>query len=216
MIDQSRNNLPVRSLRAALLVLMKILFRIEHHGMENIPSGGPLVVTANHVTYFDPFWIGVRVYRTMRFMTWDKVFENPISDAIFRWFGAFPVSLENAESGAYKASMKILHKGQALMVFPEGGRSRDGNLLPFKEGAARLALRTGATILPVAVIGGEKIWSARMRFPRPRKVRIEYLPPISCPRIRSESKEDFSRATAELTERIRNVIEERLRAATRA
>ncbi len=204
MLDQGKQTFGVRLLRGTLLLLMRILFRIEHHGSENIPSEGPLILAANHVTYFDPPWISVRVYRTVRIMTWDKLFVPP-AGWILRWFGAFPVSLSNPESSAYRAALRVLRRGEALMIFPEGGRSPDGSLMPFKSGAARLALRTGAAIVPVAVHGGERVWSKKMVFPRPAKVHIYYLPPIR--------PEQFPGNADELIEQVRERIASGLRAA---
>lgn len=182
---------------------MRIFFRIEHRGMENVPRAGPLLVVSNHTTYFDPFWIAVRIYRTVRFMAWDKIFQYPIAGRLLRWLGAFPVSLENPESSAFKSSLKVLRMGEALMIFPEGGRSPDGKLLPFKEGAAHLALKLEVTILPVAVHGGARVWGPMMRFPLPRKVRVEYLPPIT--------PEKFENSVSGVTQQVRNIIESHLR-----
>ncbi len=203
MLDQGRDKLHVRLLRGALLLFMRVLFRIEHTGMENIPGSGPLIIVANHVTYFDPFWVAVRVYRTLRFMAWDKIFGIPVAGRVFRWFGAFPVSLDNPESSAFKTALGVLQKGEALMIFPEGGRSPDGRLMHFKPGAARLALRTGAAILPVAVHGGAAVWNRHMWLPRPRKVLVEYLPPIP--------PGNADATPASLTAALRGTIERRLR-----
>jgi len=178
MLDQGKETLDVKLLRGTLLLLMRVLFRIEHRGMENIPREGPLLIVANHTTYFDPFWVSVRIYRAVRFMAWDKIFRFSLAGAIFRWLGAFPVSLESPESGAYKNCLKVLRRNEALLIFPEGGRSPDGCLLPFKEGAAHLALKTGTTVLPVVIHGGIRVWGTAMVFPMPRKVSVEYLPPI--------------------------------------
>lgn len=190
---------------------MRICFRIEHHGRENIPPNGPLIITANHVTYFDPFWIAVRVYRALRFMAWDKIFRYPLLRNIFRWLGAFPVNLDNPEFGAYKVALRVLRRGEALMIFPEGGRSPDGILQPFKEGAAWLALKTGAAILPAVVHGGDRVWSPKMTFPRPRKVSIDYLPPIRLTKLDNTSKHEFERAAAALTATLRDAITTRIR-----
>ncbi len=204
MLDQGKQTVGVRLLRGTLLLLMRILFRIEHHGTENIPGEGPLILAANHVTYFDPPWISVRVYRTVRIMTWDRLFVPP-AGWILRWFGAFPVSLSNPESSAYRAALKVLQRGEALMIFPEGGRSPDGSLMPFKSGAARLALRTRAAIVPVVVCGGDRVWSKKMLLPRPAKVRIYYLPPIR--------PGQFPRDADELIEQVRDAIASELQAA---
>ncbi len=184
---------------------MRILFRIEHVGAENVPEEGPLLIVANHTTYFDPFWIAVRIYRAVRFMAWDKIFEFPAAGALFRWLGAFPVSLENPESSAFKTSVRILRKGEALMIFPEGGRSPDGSLMPFKEGAAHLALKLGVPVLPVVVHGGARVWGPQMRLPMPRKVRVEYLKMIP--------PDQFENSTVGLTRQLRAAIEPRLKKA---
>jgi len=211
MIDQGSNAISVKLFRGLLMGTMRVLFRIEHHGLGNIPANGPLVIAPNHVTYFDPFWVGVPMRRAVCFMAWDKIFTIPVAGRILRWLGAFPVSLVNPESSAYKTALRVLKGGKALMVFPEGGRSADGRLQPFKEGAARLALKTGATVLPVAIHGGENVWSPKMWFPRPRKVRVEYLRPVSCPRFEPGSKEEFEGAAATLTSEIRVAIASRLK-----
>jgi 1-acyl-sn-glycerol-3-phosphate acyltransferase len=200
MIDIGQNTLGVRLLRGILLFCMRILFRIEHNGMEWIPRNGPLIIAANHVTYFDPFWIAVRMTRKVHFMAWDKIFTFPPAGWLFHWLGAFPVNLGSPEYSAFKAALRILKNEEALMIFPEGGRSPDGVLMEFKDGASRLALRTGAAIVPVVVHGGERVWSSRMILPRPGKVRVEYLEPIyPCPG-------ELDCDEADLTDRIRRRI----------
>ena len=211
MLDQGQNRFFVHFMRGSLFLAMRILFRIEHHGMENIPAHGPLIITPNHVTYFDPFWVSVRIYRAVRFMAWDKIFAIPIAGALFRWLGAFPVNLEAPEFGAYKNALTILQKQEALMIFPEGGRSPDGTLMPFKEGAARLALKTGASILPVLVEGGEHVWSPKMLIPRPGKVMVNYLCPIAVPPTPPGKRDDFEKAAAALTRQIHDALATALR-----
>src|SRR5262245_1071348 len=210
MIDQGRDTTSVRFVRTSLYLPMRLLFRIEHRGTENIPATGPLLITPNHVTYFDPFWVAVRVYRTLRFMTWDRALAVPVGGRILRWLGAFPVSLENPESSAYRASLRILRAGEALMIFPEGGRSPDGRLQPLKPGAARLALKTGATILPVAVLGGHEVWGPQLSLPRPRKVVVEFLRAFVPPAVEERDRAAFENAATEVTGRIRAALDEAL------
>ena len=204
MLDAGKNSFGVRLLRATVLTMMRILFRIEHSGMDGIPTSGPLLIVSNHVTYFDPFWIGVACYRRIRFMAWDKIFSFAPAGILFRWFGAFPVSLTRPESGAYKTALRILKEGEALVIFPEGGRSTDGSLMNFKNGASKLALKSGASIVPVAIVGGEKVWSRGMRLPRPAKVRVFFLPPIF--------PDSYPEDPAALMDRIRSTINDKLTA----
>lgn len=209
MLDTGSRTLGVRCLRGALWGLMRVLFRIEHRGFEKVPPAGPILIVPNHVCYFDPFWIGVAIHRRLRFMAWDRIFAIPGVASLFRWLAAFPVSLAAPESSAYRASLEILRRGEALMIFPEGGRSPDGSVQPFKEGAARLALRGGATIVPVAILGGHDVWGPQRWLPRPRKVVVECLDPIPCPRA-SLAKAEFDSAAASLTAQIRSAIAARV------
>jgi 1-acyl-sn-glycerol-3-phosphate acyltransferase len=178
---------------------MKVLFRVEHIGLENIPRKGALIVVANHVTYLDPFWIALPLNRTVRYMAMAPLFRYALMDRVLRWFGAFPVSLHSPDSNAYRTALSILTRGEALMIFPEGGRSPEGKLTPFKGGAASLALRTGATIQPAVVLGGSRVWCPSMRLPRPRKVRVRFLEPIL--------QAAFERTPEDLTRQIRRVIQ---------
>jgi 1-acyl-sn-glycerol-3-phosphate acyltransferase len=143
-------------------------------------------------------------------MAWDRALAFPVAGNILRWLGAFPVSLENPESSAYRTSLEVLRAGQALMVFPEGGRSPDGRLQPLKKGAARLALRTGAAILPVAVLGGHEVWGPQLRLPRPRKVVIEFLPPIHAGSVEERDRSAFEHAARSVTDRLAEVLRSRL------
>jgi 1-acyl-sn-glycerol-3-phosphate acyltransferase len=206
MLDAGKNSFGVRLLRVTMLTIMRILFRIEHNGIEGLPPEGPLLIVSNHVTYFDPFWIGVACYRRIRFMAWDKIFSFAPAGMLFRWLGAFPVNLTKPESGAYKTALRILKEGEALVIFPEGGRSGDGSLMNFKNGAANLAMKSGASIVPVAIAGGEKVWSRNMRFPKPAKVRVFFLPPIV--------PDSFPENPALLMDQIRSMIDKKLTAET--
>lgn len=203
MLDLGRSNPGVRLFRKGLDFLMKVLFKIEYGGPENIPERDALIVVANHTTFLDPFWIGLRFYRTLHYMAMAPLFKYSWSAKILRWFGAFPVKLENPESSTIKTALSILSRGEALVLFPEGGRSKGGRLTPFKDGAAKLALRTGATILPAVVLGGSRVWPPGMLLPRPGKVRVHYLKPIP--------REAFEHMSAgELTLHIQEVIKTEL------
>ena len=159
-------------------------FRAEFHGAENIPAEGACIITPNHISYGDPIWITIPVYRRVYYMAWDKPFEIPVLGFIMRAFGAFPVSLEStADASAQRSALEVLGKGRALVIFPEGGRTRTGKLMPFKMGAFRLALTHGIPIVPVSIKGAEKIWPIGRTFPRPGKLVITYHPPIQVERV---------------------------------
>jgi 1-acyl-sn-glycerol-3-phosphate acyltransferase len=163
--------------------LFRLLFKIEFHGAGNIPAQGPCIITPNHVSYGDPIWITVPIHRRIYYMAWDKPFEIPVLGWVMRAFGAFPVNLESAaDASAQRNSLEVLRKGGALVIFPEGGRTRTGKLMPFKMGAFRFALTHGIPIVPVSIRGAEKIWPIGRAIPRPGKLVITYHPPIEVER----------------------------------
>jgi len=164
--------------RWLMLTLCKLYFRVEFEGKEHVPSQGPMIVAPNHVSYLDPIWISLPIKRPLRYMTWNQMFKIPLLGPLMRAYGAFPVNLDTGDRGALKHSLKHLRAGGGLVIFPEGGRTRTGELMPFKPGVIRLALDTNVSIVPVTVIGGYRAFAPHHKFPRPRKLKIVYHPPL--------------------------------------
>jgi 1-acyl-sn-glycerol-3-phosphate acyltransferase len=178
----------------------RLVFKIKFRGVENIPLEGACIITPNHVTYADPVWMTIPVKRRIYYMAWDKPFRIPVLGLLMRMFGAFPVNLDvAADASAQREAIELLRNGKALVIFPEGGRTRTGKLMPFKMGAFRMALAHGVPILPVSIKGAENIWPVGRVFPRPGRLTITYHPPIEVERI----TEDASRS--ELKERARQL-----------
>lgn len=178
----------------------RVLFKIEFHGVENIPLEGACIITPNHITYADPIWITVPMPRRIYYMAWHKPFQIPILGQLMKMFGAFPVNLDvAADASAQREAIELLRKGRALVIFPEGGRTRTLKLMPFKMGAFRLALTHGIPIVPVTINGAETIWPVGRMLPRTGKLTIIYHPAITVSRV----AEDTSRL--ELKERARNL-----------
>ena len=108
-------------------------------------SPGGLLVVSNHQTYFDPFWISLPITRDLRYMAWDKAFDWFFVGFLIKQLGAFPVNTKFGSRRSFRQSVKLLNEGKTLMVFPEAAREfADGEFLPFKPGAAQLALQTGS------------------------------------------------------------------------
>jgi 1-acyl-sn-glycerol-3-phosphate acyltransferase len=161
-----------------LRTLFRILFRIEYSGLGHIPVGGPALIVPNHQSYLDPMLVGAAIPRSVRYMAMKKLFKwRPVA-AFLKFYGAFPVSLRSADKGAIKTCIRFLRAGELVMIFPEGGRSRDGKLLEFFQGFARIALIEQVPIVPVTISGAHRVWSPYQRLPRPGKVRLTFHPPI--------------------------------------
>src|SRR5215216_7699768 len=104
--------------------LCRLWFKAEFHGAENIPAEGACIIAPNHVSYGDPIWITIPVYRRVYYMAWDKPFDIPVLGFIMRAFGAFPVNLEStADASAQRSSLEVFARGGALVIFPEAGRT---------------------------------------------------------------------------------------------
>jgi 1-acyl-sn-glycerol-3-phosphate acyltransferase len=186
--------------------LFRLYFRIEFKGVENVPREGAMIVAPNHVSYIDPMWVSIPLDRPLRYMTWDKMVGLPLLGKVMRAYGAFPVKVDtpSGDRAALRHSLDQLRTGGGLMIFPEGGRTRDGKLMPFKPGVIRLALDTGVPIVPVTIIGGYEAYAAHHLFPRPYKLKVIYHKPIklSPPADDSQTKE----YVREQTERLRSII----------
>lgn len=152
----------LRAYRRGLVLLAKLCFavysrRFEVIGKENVPREGPLILVSNHINNADPPAIIAAVPRHPMFMAKREMIGWPILGPAFRIFGAFPVRRGAADLSALHAASEVVERGDMLVMFPEGTRSRTGGLTKTHPGTAIVALRTGAPVLPVAITGTESI-----------------------------------------------------------
>jgi 1-acyl-sn-glycerol-3-phosphate acyltransferase len=187
--------------RPGLLALCRAYFGLQLFGTEHIPLAGPLIITPNHQTYADPPLVSLPVRRSVHYMAWDRLFEIPGLSWTIRRLRAFPVSLEAHNPRATREAVRLLDAQEALMIFPEGGRSPDGSVQPFKTGAFRLAVSLNVPLLPVTISGGTASWPPGRALPRPGNMRITYHPPIQ-----PDPSLDPRRAALELARRTRELI----------
>ena len=167
----------IDALRPVVHAFSRALWRISYRGAENIPAEGGLVIAANHQTYFDPFWVGVRVRRPVRYLAWDEAFRWPLAGKALELLGAWPLVLDRGNPTAYRRSLNWLRGGGAVMIFPEGQRAfADGEVSRFKAGAVRLALEAGVPLLPVTIRGGDRVWPRGRRVPRTGRVEVVFHP----------------------------------------
>lgn len=196
--------------RGLAWLISKPLWFIRFRGRENIPppGSGAVLVAANHQTFADPAWIGIPIKHDLRFMAWDEAFKWRFIGPLISYLGAFPVSLETGGTiKAMKEALRALRSGAALVVFPEAAREiADGEMLPFKTGAVRVALQAKVPILPVTIGGGNRIWPRGQTWPRLfRRVTIIYHPLLHVTEDESiDQHENLDRWTAKLKDIVRN------------
>jgi glycerol-3-phosphate dehydrogenase (NAD(P)+) len=173
--------------RAVIQPFFHLYFRMSRIGREHIPQEGPVILAANHRSFLDPFVIGCMVRRPCYFVAKKELFENRLQAWFLNSLGAFPIDRGNADGDAMDTARAILERGDCVVIFPEGTRIRPGGLGRAKRGVARLALQTGAPVVPVAVIGTETVrrgWRIR-----PHKVRLRAGRPLHFPKVEDPSRQ---------------------------
>jgi 1-acyl-sn-glycerol-3-phosphate acyltransferase len=123
--------------------------------------------------------VTIPIRRRIYYMAWRRLFDIPVLGWLIRRLRAFPVDIESAETRATREAVRVLRAGHALMIFPEGGRSRDGRVGPFRPGAFRLATSLRVPVLPVTIAGGHECWPPGQVLPRRGRMTITYHPPVT-------------------------------------
>ena len=181
-----------------------IVFRTRVYGRENIPAEGAVILAANHASNIDPPLMASLIERPVSYMAKIELFENPIFGAAIRRCHAFPVKRGASDRGAIKAAVTVLKEGHMLGLFPEGTRSKTGELQKAEAGIALIASMTGAPIVPVAILNSHRIFANGGLLPQ---LRIMYGVPISFQGDR-KSKEALDAFSAEIMAHIAQMKEE--------
>jgi 1-acyl-sn-glycerol-3-phosphate acyltransferase len=163
--------------KALVAPFMRVWFGLRWEGVERIPAEGPVIIAPNHKSFWDAFFLGVAAGRHVRFMGKTELFEGRLGRLFVR-LGAFPVRRGKADEDALETARVILRQGGVLALFPEGTRIRDPDALGEpRSGAGRLALETGAPLVPAAISGSERLFLGPL--PKPRRVRLSFGEPIA-------------------------------------
>ena len=181
--------------------LLLLFFRLGRMGREHIPKRGGVLLAANHRSFLDPFVIACCTLRPCYFMAKRELFEGRLQGWILNGLGAFPVRRGDSDEEAMETARQLLERGEAVTVFPEGTRIRRGSLERPRRGVGRLALETGAPVVPIAVLGAER--ARRGWRIRPIKVRVRCGRRLTFPRVQRPTE----RLAAELSERIWPCVE---------
>lgn len=184
--------------RSIVYGILKPIYRIEAIGKENIPKEGGVLLCTNHIHNFDPPVVGIMAPRPISFMAKEELFNVPILGKILPRVNAFPVKRGMSDREALRTGLKVLKEGKVLGLFPEGTRSKTGELGKGLAGAGFFALRTDAEVVPCAIIGPYKAFS---------RLKIVYGKPIDMKSLR-ENKASAEETTEVIMEEIRKLIEQ--------
>ena len=189
---------------------LRVLFRLEAHGVERVPRDGPVLLVSNHSSVLDPPIIGAVTPRQMTFLAKAELFRLPPFGALLRRLNARPVRREGADAAALRTVLRVLGERRVLLTFPEGTRGVEGVLRAPKAGAGMLAVLSGAAVVPVYVSGSGRAWPKGQRLPRPVKITVHFGPVLALPRREGGERKDHYEAVsrammaaiAELKERV--------------
>ncbi|MFA4910508.1 MAG: lysophospholipid acyltransferase family protein [Desulfobacteria bacterium] len=176
--------------------------RLDIIGHRNIPKSGGVILAPNHISYLDPLLLGVGVKRKVYSMAKEELFKNAILRFVMTHLNAFPVKRGKMDRYALKRSLQILNQGKVLNVFPEGTISLNGNTIEGKPGVAWLALKANVPIVPVKIIGSEKLLPDGKVFPRMGRAKIIFGQPIFFENKNNTYKKNNKRMTEKIMEEI--------------
>ncbi len=194
--------------RVATVLHSLITFRARGFGAENVPNG-PVILAPNHASFMDHFFTGAFVRRRVQFMGKSQLF-NGIQGQVFNHGGVFPVRRGHHDEEAFISAFEILARGGAVVMYCEGGRSRTGKLADrAKPGIGRLALESGAPVVPVAILGSHQVrnWK-KLHFPR---VTVQYGEPFRFEPATDTTRDQQQAAADAIFDRIRELHEELVR-----
>ncbi len=190
----------LRVVRFMLYLFFRIFHAIQYRGALHIPKAGPVLIAANHPSYLDPLAVGLGTERLVRFFALKEILDLPVVGWLARQWGTLGVVPRGDNEPMVRKAIRVLGRGGAIGIFPEGRRSFQYTMGPVKPGVGRLAVQSGAPVVPCVIYGTWKAWPHRTGLPHPAKIVVEFLPPITFERV--DTRENHQR----IAERVREAI----------
>lgn len=192
--------------RFIFFLFFKMFFRLKIVGRENFPMTGPVIVAPNHASFLDPIIVGVGAPRKLSYLARDTLFRfRPFATAL-KWAHVSPIKRETGDVNAFKTALSKLKQGEPLLIFPEGTRSKDGDLQEPKLGIGFLQNNSRAAILPCYVKGAVEAWPRHSKFPRSRRVSVYFGRPLNLDmEFSSNKKELYLQVAREVMRSIREL-----------
>ncbi len=181
--------------RGLLRLIYAIIFPLKIVGKENMPKEGGVLLCANHISLLDPITIGIKLDRQVKYMAKAELFKVPVLGWIIKKVGAFPVKRGGVSKESIKTALKTLRGGNVMGIFPEGTRNSDAGVA--KKGAASFALRSGAAVVPAAIVGHYKLF---------RRMTVIYGAPIDLSSFDGAGSESLEAVTDVIMGRIHEMV----------
>lgn len=207
-----------RALRGMARTVFRLAFRARSHDPARVPKSGPVLLVANHQSYLDPPLIGSMVtHRELDYIARMGLFKDPLMRALMPVTNCIPIREQGGDAAAIREVLRRLEAGRAVLIFPEGTRTPDGAMRPFKRGVAVLVKRARCPVVPIAVEGCYDSWPRDREMPRfggPCRVAVAYGEPIAYEELMGDGAEAGLARLARIVDGMRLSLRAELRRAS--
>ena len=186
-------------LRLSAQLVGVTFYRLRVEGREHWPTNTGGLVCCNHQSFFDPPLIGMTCSRQMSYLARDTLFKVPILKQVMTFLDVIPIDREGSGLSGLKETMKRLRAGELVLIFPEGTRTHDGELLPLKPGFCSIARRSRVPLIPVCMDGAYQAWPRTSPLPLPGRLAVVIGEPITADEVAAMNDEQL---VAELDKRM--------------
>src|SRR5436853_480962 len=166
----------------------KFYFGWRVYNPERVPVRGPVILASNHASILDPPLVGAGLRRSINYLARENLFRFPVVGWVLRKWNSVPVDREGGGAKGLKAILDRLLNGNAIILFPEGTRTRDGKLQPARSGIGLTVIKSSAPVVPCRVFGTYEAYGRHLKFPRPRPVAVKYGRPLDFTAFRAEAR----------------------------
>lgn len=163
-------------------------FRWRVFDAQNVPLTGSIILASNHASFLDPPLVGSGIKRDINYLARESLFRSPGIGALLRSWNSVPVDRDGGGAKGLKIILDRLLAGHGIILFPEGTRTKDGNLQPARSGIGLTVIKSTAPVVPVRVFGTYKAYGRHHKFPRPHRVAVKYGKPMNFEALRAEAK----------------------------
>jgi 1-acyl-sn-glycerol-3-phosphate acyltransferase len=187
-------------------VLYQFYFGWRVFNAERVPLSGPVILASNHMSFLDPPLVGAGIRRGINYLARESLFRFPVLGWILHRWQTVPVDRDGGGAKGLKAILDRLLDGGAIILFPEGTRSRDGKIQPARSGIGLTVIKSQAPVIPVRVFGTFEAFGRHMRVPRPSRVAVKYGSPMHFVQLRAEAKVCSKPRLKEIYQEVANQI----------
>lgn len=181
-----------RSVQWITLVLLKVLFRYQYRYADRLPMSGGTLICPNHTSHLDPMAVGCMVRRRVAFLAKKSLFEIKLLGAFLNGVDCIPIDRKATGIGGMKETLKRLKRSESIVFFPEGERSRDGNMLPLMTGFTALVKRVKVQVVPIGIHGTHDAWPRGQSTPKLGRIKLIVGHPIPFDDLKDMSEEEMA------------------------